>query len=137
MGKSSSSVSRAAALVVSSVPPRRSCCATATTRRAGFSAAVRDLSPEWIEAEDYDLGGQGIGYFDTTSGNGRATTSTAATMWTSRCRAQGGHAIGWLAAGEWLAYTIDVQRRGLYTFGARVGRRSPTARSTSRSMAAT
>jgi uncharacterized repeat protein (TIGR03803 family) len=79
--------------------------------------------PGSIEAEDYDGGGPGIGYADTTPGNeGGGYRADDVDIKSSR---EGGYAVGWFEAGEWLAYTIDVQREGLYTISARVGSALP------------
>jgi uncharacterized delta-60 repeat protein len=77
--------------------------------------------PGRIEAEDYDLGGQGIGYSDTTPGNAQGDAVYRPDDVDIKTSAEGGYAIGWLAAGEWLAYTTDVQADAVYTIEARVG----------------
>jgi hypothetical protein len=81
------------------------------------------LVPGQIEAEDYDAGGPGVGFFDTTPGNeGGAYRADDVDIKPS---AEGGYAVGWFAAEEWLAYTVDVQNDGVYTFRARVGAALP------------
>ena len=91
--------------------------------------------PGRIEAEDYDVGGPGIGYFDTTPGNeGGAYRADDVDIKPS---VEGGYVVGWFAAEEWLAYTVDVQSDGAYVFQARVGSVFPIGPSTSRSTAAT
>ena len=51
---------------------------------------------------------------------------------------EGGYAVGWFAADEWLAYSINVQSEGVYTIQARVGfRHFPAARFGLRLMAVT
>jgi uncharacterized repeat protein (TIGR03803 family) len=87
-------------------------------------AAPRAAHTPWavpgrIEAEDYDLGGPGIAYVDHSPGNeGGAYRSDDVDIKASRA---GGFAVGWFAAGEWLAYTVDVKIDGIYTIAARVG----------------
>lgn len=76
--------------------------------------------PGRIEAEDYDLGGQGYGYFDTTVGHEDAFVYRTDDVDLKASR-EGGHTIGWFAAGEWLNYTVDVQTTGSYRLRARVG----------------
>ena len=79
--------------------------------------------PGRIEAEDYDLGGENVGYFDTTPGNeGGAYRTDDVDIKTS---VEGGYATGWIMAGEWLAYTVNVQTEGIYTISARVGSALP------------
>lgn len=91
----------------------------------GPLGGVPHLLPGRIEAEDYDLGGQGIGYFDTTPGNEQGVAPYRSDDVDIKVSAEGGYTIGWLAAGEWLAYTAQVQRDGLYAIQARVGSALP------------
>jgi hypothetical protein len=67
------------------------------------------LVPGVIQAEDFDLGGDGGGYFDTTTGNigGQYRTLEDVDI-ESSTDSGGGHNVGWIDAGEWLEYTIDV-----------------------------
>lgn len=81
--------------------------------------------PGRIEAEDYDAGGPGVGYVDTTPGNEQGVPVYRAGDVDVKVSSEGGHAIGWFAAGEWLAYTAHVQSDGLYTIQARVGSALP------------
>ena len=79
--------------------------------------------PGRIEAEDYDTGGPGVGYFDLTAGNdGGAYRDEDVDIKPSR---DGGYAVGWLNAGEWLAYTVDVADAGIYDLRLRVGSAFP------------
>ena len=75
--------------------------------------------PGLIEAEDFDNGGEGVTYHDLdTNNNGGAYRSTAVDTWcdgTPRC------GVGWVGAGEWLEYTVDVRATGTYTLEASVG----------------
>jgi hypothetical protein len=81
------------------------------------------IVPARIEAEDYDRGGQGVGYSDSSPGNqGGAYRTDDVDIKQSR---EGGYTVGWMTAGEWLAYTIDVPETGLYDFAARVGSALP------------
>ena len=41
-------------------------------------------------------------------------------MWTSRPANEGGFNVGWVAAGEWLKYTVNVSQAGAYTLEFRV-----------------
>jgi hypothetical protein len=74
--------------------------------------------PGTIQAEDYDVGGEGVAYHDTTSGNAGAVhradgVDIAPNM-------DGGPIVGWTQAGEWLEYTVNVATTGNYTLEARV-----------------
>ncbi|ACL17935.1 carbohydrate-binding protein [Methanosphaerula palustris] len=68
--------------------------------------------PGVLQAEDYDLGGEGIAYHDTTTGNaGGAYRSDDVDIET----AGGITDIGWIRDGEWLEYTLNVASSGSYT----------------------
>ncbi|RME68239.1 MAG: carbohydrate-binding protein, partial [Verrucomicrobia bacterium] len=67
--------------------------------------------PGRIEAEDFDEGGEGIGYHDADPDNqGGAYRPGAVDI----VAAAGGRQIGYVSPGEWLAYTIEVSRKGRY-----------------------
>ncbi|GIV58476.1 MAG: hypothetical protein KatS3mg042_1389 [Rhodothermaceae bacterium] len=77
--------------------------------------------PGTIEAEYFDLGGPGVGYLDLdTQNQGQGIRTDEGVDIESTADDGGGYNIGWTAAREWLAYTIDVQETGLYTLQARV-----------------
>ena len=77
--------------------------------------------PGTIEAEDYDLGGEGIGYHDLNTVLGGiqyrwheinvARDFVGVSEYTT-----GKYAVGWTTTGEWLDYTVDVQSTGAYDF---------------------
>jgi Tfp pilus assembly protein PilX len=76
--------------------------------------------PGTIQAENFDEGGQGVAYIDTTTGNaGGAYRATDVDIGPASDTG-GGHYVGWAAAGEWLTYTVNVGTTGTYTFAARV-----------------
>jgi hypothetical protein len=77
--------------------------------------------PGRIEAENFDTGGQYVGYFDLDAGNNggqyrvndwvdiEGTTDTG-----------GGYDVGWIQATEYLHYLVNVQSTGTYTIAVRV-----------------
>ena len=72
----------------------------------------------WVEAEDFDNGGEGIAYHDTTAGNsGGQFRNTDVDIEAS---SEGGFDVGWISAGEWLNYTVNVAAAGTYTVTLRV-----------------
>jgi beta-glucosidase len=74
--------------------------------------------PGRIEAEDYDLGGEGIAYHDNDTGNnGGQYRSDAVDI--ESCN-EGGYNVGWMAANEWLEYTVKVAYAGSYNINIRV-----------------
>ncbi len=77
--------------------------------------------PRAFEAENFDKGGQGVAYNDTTPRNsgGHYRTNESVDIQTSRDSAGGGYVIGWIAPGEWMAYTVYVPTSGLYNISIR------------------
>ena len=76
--------------------------------------------PGTVQAENYDVGGQGLA-FNVTSVNGSANNYRSdgvdleATTDTG-----GGDDLGWTAAGQWFKYTVNVSSAGAYTVTFRV-----------------
>jgi endonuclease/exonuclease/phosphatase family metal-dependent hydrolase len=74
--------------------------------------------PGTIEAENFDNGGEGVAYHDTTPGNsGGQYRNTNVDI---ESASEGGYDVGWIAAGEWLNYTVNVASAGSYTVQLRV-----------------
>ncbi len=85
--------------------------------------------PGRIEAEDFNIGGPGVGYSDATvenSGDSLYRDGEGVDIKTISGAADNGHATGWNEAGEWLEYTIYVTVASDYTFGFRLLSASPT-----------
>ena len=76
--------------------------------------------PGKIEAEDYDAGGEGVTYHDTTLGNEGGEYRGDDVDIQGTADADGGYNVGWIQEGEWLAYTVDVASDGLYDIQVRV-----------------
>jgi len=75
--------------------------------------------PGKIEIENFDLGGEGIAYHDNSTGNAGNQYRTTEDVDLENC-SEGGYNIGYVAAGEWLEYTIDVTTAAQYTLSVRV-----------------
>jgi hypothetical protein len=75
--------------------------------------------PGKIEIEDFDTGGEGIAYHDATTGNSGNGYRTTENVDLEGC-SEGGFNIGYVAAGEWLEYTVNVTSPGTYLLAARV-----------------
>ncbi|MDB5288890.1 MAG: Kelch repeat-containing protein [Phycisphaerales bacterium] len=75
-----------------------------------------------IEAEDFDKGGEGLAYHDSTPTNlGGATYRPGeAVDLQSGGDSSNGFYIGYTVAGEWLNYTISVPETGQYVLAGRV-----------------
>jgi alpha-L-fucosidase len=69
--------------------------------------------PGTIEAEDFDSGCLGDAYHDSNAINegGQYRLDTGVDI--EKCSA-GGYNVGWTHSGEWLAYTVEVQRAATY-----------------------
>lgn len=82
-----------------------------------FSGSPAAL-PGTVQAEDFDNGAEGVAYHDTDpANNGGVYRSAGVDLEPS---AGGGFDVGWVASGEWLAYTVNVLASGVYTAQFRV-----------------
>ena len=71
--------------------------------------------PGRIEAEHYDVGGEGVAYHDVDANNiGLAFRPDEAVDLEGANG--GGFDVYWIVAGEWIEYTIKVQEEGRYNF---------------------
>jgi len=77
--------------------------------------------PGRIQVEDFDVGGEGVAYHDTTSGNfgGRYRMSESVDI-EDTMDVGGGYNIGWAKAGEWQRYTINARQTDEYKLTVRV-----------------
>lgn len=87
----------------------------------GGTAAV---IPGRIEAENYDEGGEGLGFHEVNAnGNeGGADYRNDEVDIENSNDDGGGYNIGYALAGEWLEYTIDVSASGTYDLDLRVAK---------------
>jgi len=85
-----------------------------------FGGVVHAL-PGRVQAEDYDLGGQGVAYSaaSTTNQGGGYRTDDVGIQPTSDLG--GGYNVGWIAAGDWLEYTASLpDPSAIYNISARI-----------------
>jgi hypothetical protein len=75
--------------------------------------------PGKIEAEDFDIGGQNLSYFDSDPANNGAQYRTTESVDIEICT-EGGYDVGWIATGEWMEYTVNVATTGNYQASVRV-----------------
>ncbi len=88
--------------------------------QAPYNGVIAQI-PGKIEAENYDLGGQGVAYNETTTANqGNAYRTSEAVDVEPSTDAGGGFNIGYIVAGEWVEYTVNVATTGIYKLEARV-----------------
>ncbi|WP_194919773.1 galactose-binding domain-containing protein [Catenulispora rubra] len=82
----------------------------------GTPAAV----PGTVQAENYDTGGEGVGYHVTsTNGSGNAYRSDGVDL-EATSDTGGGYDLGWTSGGQWFRYTVNVASAGTYTVSLRV-----------------
>jgi Carbohydrate binding module (family 6)/Glycosyl hydrolases family 16 len=87
----------------------------------GTPAAV----PGTVLSENYDTGGQGVGYNVTsTNGTDNGYRSDGVDLELASAPATGND-LGWTAAGQWFRYTVNVATAGTYTVSILVA--SPAA----------
>ena len=83
---------------------------------AGSPAAI----PGLIEAENFDEGGEAVAYHDLTTANTGGQYRQTGVDIEATSDAGGGFSLGFIAAGEWLRYSVSVAATGDYTLEARV-----------------
>lgn len=96
---------------VDAIVPRDNPAAKSNTDPFG---GVPHAIPGTVEAEDYDEGGEGVGYHDTDAENkGGAYRPGGVDI----VAAKGRHQIGYFSAGEWMSYTVEVEREARFQIG--------------------
>ena len=91
----------------------------AQTKAAPYGGTARSV-PGIIQAEDFDTGGEGMGYHDTSASNtaGSYRPSEGVDIENSTNPSGAGYNVGDTKAGEWMSYTINVTTSGTYTIQA-------------------
>jgi len=75
--------------------------------------------PGKIEAEEFDLGGEGIAYADTEAANQGGSFRTGEGVDLEVC-SDGTYDVGYINTGEWIKYSVNVTQSGTYTLQSRV-----------------
>jgi hypothetical protein len=90
---------------------------TVTATQSPYSGTPANI-PGTVQAENYDLGGQGVAFNDATPTNdgGAYRTTEAADV---EPTTGGGFNVGYIVANEWMEYTVNVAA-GNYKIDARV-----------------
>jgi hypothetical protein len=74
-----------------------------------------------LQVENFDAGGEGVSYHDTDTANrGGSTYHSGAGVDVQNATGGTGHYVGYVRAGEWLEYTVNVATAGTYALSARV-----------------
>lgn len=94
---------------------------TVTGVQAPFKGVAFEI-PGRIQAEEYDLGGQGVAYNEAnTNGNqGSAVLRNDEVDIEATSDVGGGYNIGYALNGEWLEYTVNVTNAGQYSLDLRM-----------------
>ena len=102
--------------------------ASATTQASGTGGTVPTpytgtpiAIPGSFEAENFDLGGEGVAYHDNTPGNqgGNYRLTEDVDIVVSSDALGGGYVVNNFETGEWLAYTINVAASAQYNIEIR------------------
>ena len=98
------------------VAPAPTAIATPGTGQIPLGGQPRPI-PGVVEAEFYDIGGEGVAYHDTTPGNtgGEYRSDDVDLEYKDGANLN----VGWGANGEWIEYTMDVAK-GEYVIDARL-----------------
>ncbi|MEM3341241.1 MAG: carbohydrate-binding protein, partial [Thermoplasmata archaeon] len=102
---------------------------TYDSRITGIRLASNNTTtiPAIIQAEEYNTGGEGVGYHDSDSSNSGGQYRTDGVDIETCSDTDGGYNIGWLDDNEWLEYRINVPATGTYTLIYRVASPSGVA----------
>lgn len=84
------------------------------------------LIPGVVEAEKYDLGGQGVGYNDAETANQGGQFRTDGVDIEIAENSGNNYNIAYTAASEWLEYSIDAVNSGIYSIRFRVASATTT-----------
>ena len=76
--------------------------------------------PGVIQAEDFDKGGEGLTFHDSDSNREGDVEYRKDAEGVDFVKGNGGTAIGYTAANEWLEYTVNVTEPGTYSYKATV-----------------
>ncbi len=87
-----------------------------------FKGTIHTI-PGRIEAEDYDVGGEGFAFHEAdTLGNqgGSSYRNDASVDIETTADVSGTYNVGYILKGEWLEYTVDVTKSGFYDLDIRL-----------------
>ncbi|SEF64226.1 heparin lyase I family protein [Vibrio hangzhouensis] len=91
------------------------------------SALPAHILPTIIQAEDFDLGGQNIAYFDKEAEN-RGGQNYRDEYVDFSNHDDGQFHVGWFSRDEWMKYTVQVPEEGYYEFSAWLGSTASTTK---------
>ncbi len=86
--------------------------------QSAFGGNAQNI-PGKVQAENFDVGSN-LGYYDLSEGNNGNAYRTGNVDIESCADNGNGYSIGWIQAGEWLEYTVNVAKDTIYDIRARV-----------------
>jgi hypothetical protein len=109
--------------LVQRCPPRR------CSHLQRFAVHVRSATPVTIQAEDYDLGGEGIAFHDTTAKQHRRRLSPNEAVDVKLIAGTTNqYRLSDAAVGEWVEYSINAQQASNYELELRLSNADPNAK---------
>ncbi|MDO5577417.1 MAG: sialate O-acetylesterase, partial [Fibrobacter sp.] len=91
-----------------------------TAKQGAFNGKPHDI-PGRIEAEEFDIGGEGVAYHESSDENeGRAAFRNDPVDIEETDDTSGTYNISYILDGEWLEYTVLVEKAGVYELDLRV-----------------
>lgn len=87
------------------------------TGQTAYPNGVPSAVPGLIALKNYDNGGEGVAYHDTTNGNSGGLYRTNEKV--DLGSGDGDAVVGWTVAGEWQEYTVNVATAGDYLLDLR------------------
>ena len=86
----------------------------------GYPNGYPHALPGRVEAEFYDFGGEGKAYHDDNNKDGETNFRPGENVDVNSGEGSTGRFVGWTNPGEWINYTIEVEKAGIYDVTARV-----------------
>ena len=96
-----------------------------TSRTYGNGGSPWRIAPTGttrIQAESFDTGGEGVAYHDNDASNNGGQYRSEGVDIEGTSDTGGGFNVGWVNAGEWLEYSVDVAAPGTYDLKLRTAR---------------
>jgi hypothetical protein len=93
---------------------------TATSEMISGKVAPEQVVPGTIQAEDYDIGVEGVAYHELSAGNKFGFYRNDNVDLEQCTDTGGGFSLGDFQTGEWTQYTVNVNETGTYSLDLRV-----------------
>ncbi len=93
---------------------------TSSSEMINGKIAPEQVLPGTIQAEDYDIGGEGLAYHELSAGNKFGFYRNDNVDLEQCTDTGGGFSLGDFQTGEWTQYTVNVSETGTYSIDLRV-----------------